>query len=104
MRNRQEERPPRRREGACTVCLITLPLLPGFECQLSRCPGVDLFSQSRAAEVDQSVPDTGADDGAVAVARVSHLSKGLDSITLPNNSGFNDLGVNCKTGSGMSWQ
>lgn len=54
--------------------------------------------------VDQSVPDTGADDGAVALARVSHPSKGLDSITHPNNSGFNDLGVNCKTGSGMSWQ
>jgi hypothetical protein len=30
--------------------------------------------------------------------------KGFDSIAHPNNSWFNDLSVNCKTGSGMAWQ
>ena len=30
--------------------------------------------------------------------------QGFDSIAHPNNSRFNDLGVNCKTGSGMAWQ
>lgn len=46
-----------KRLGACSACDITLPWqLRDFVCELTRCPGVGLVSESRTAEVDESGP------------------------------------------------